>query len=145
VTQQRHKVKLNEINEFKSEPINNGEEISAKNSLISSIFSQINPFAQFVIQDIFQETEPTKPTESEQTESSPPDAIWTLHESLFKRNPQHQVNPDNLKKTSSQMFSVYKYYENPSLQVKSPYYTKKDDFVEVRELVPQIKFFDAPG
>jgi len=55
------------------------------------------------------------------------------------------VNPDNLKKTSSQMFSVYKYYENPSLQVKSPYYTKKDDFVEVRELVPQIKFFDAPG
>lgn len=25
VTQQRHKVKLNEINEFKSEPINNGE------------------------------------------------------------------------------------------------------------------------
>ena len=43
------------------------------------------------------------------------------------------------------MFSVYKYYENPSLQVKSPYYTKKDDFVEVRELVPQIKFFDAPG
>jgi len=55
------------------------------------------------------------------------------------------VNPDNLKKTSSQMFSVYKYYENPSLQVKSGYYTKKDDFVEVRELIPKIKFFDAPG
>ena len=29
--------------------------------------------------------------------------------------------------------------------MRSPYYTKKDDFVEVRELVPQIKFFDAPG
>lgn len=43
------------------------------------------------------------------------------------------------------MFSVYKYYENPSLQVKSGYYTKKDDFVEVRELIPKIKFFDAPG
>lgn len=42
------------------------------------------------------------------------------------------------------MFSVYKFYENPSLQVKSKYYTNKDDFVEVRELVPQIMFFDAP-
>ena len=43
------------------------------------------------------------------------------------------------------MFSVYKYYENPSMQVKGPHYTKKDDFVEVRELMPQTKFFDAPG
>jgi len=87
VTQQRHKVKLNEINEFKSELINATESISAKNGLISSIFSQINPFAQFVIQDIFQETEPSEPTESEPADSSSPDAIWTLHESLFKRSP----------------------------------------------------------
>lgn len=34
------------------------------------------------------------------------------------------------------MFSVYKYYENPGLQVKSPFYTQKDDFVEVKDLVP---------
>ena len=29
--------------------------------------------------------------------------------------------------------------------MKSTYYTKEEDFVQVRELVPQIKFFDAPG
>ena len=115
VTQQRHKVKLHEINEFQSEPISNGEEFSAKQSLISSIFSQINPFAQYVIQDIFQETEAAEADEAPEGASQAQDAHWTLHESLFKRNAQHQVNPDNLKKTSSQMFSVYKYYENPSL------------------------------
>jgi hypothetical protein len=38
VTQQRHKVKLDEINNFKEETADKGE-------LISAIFSQINPFA----------------------------------------------------------------------------------------------------
>ena len=45
------------------------------------------------------------------------------------------------------MFSVYKYYENPGMLVKSKYHkagTDEKDFVEVRELVPKIKFFDAP-
>ena len=34
---------------------------------------------------------------------------WTLHEDLFKT----AVNPDHLKKTSAQMFAVYKYYGDP--------------------------------
>ena len=42
------------------------------------------------------------------------------------------------------MFSVYKYYENPSLQVSSKFHNGSDDYVEVRDLVPKIKFFDAP-
>ena len=43
------------------------------------------------------------------------------------------------------MFSVYKYYENPAMLVKSNHHTdKNDEFMEVRELVPKIKFFDAP-
>ena len=42
------------------------------------------------------------------------------------------------------MFSVYKYYENPSLQVKSKYHIGNDEYTEVRELVPKIRFFDAP-
>jgi hypothetical protein len=42
------------------------------------------------------------------------------------------------------MFSVYKYYENPQLKVKSQAYTGKDEYVEVGELVPKIRFFDAP-
>ena len=55
------------------------------NSLMASIFSQINPFSQYVIQDIFEE---------EKAED------WQLHESLFKRE-GYEVNPDNLKKSSS--------------------------------------------
>jgi hypothetical protein len=43
------------------------------------------------------------------------------------------------------MFSVYKYYENPAMLVKSKHHTDgNDEFMEVRELVPKIKFFDAP-
>ena len=41
--------------------------------------------------------------------------IWQLHESLLKKGPDHEINPANLKKSSVQMFNVYKYYENPSL------------------------------
>ena len=69
---------------------------------------------------------------------------WHLHEDLFKKSPTHEVNPENLVKTSSQMFSVYKYFENPSLQVKSQHYRGSDDYVELRELVPKFGFFDAP-
>lgn len=42
------------------------------------------------------------------------------------------------------MFSVYKYYENPNLLVKSNYYTGKDEFVEIKSLVPNYQFYDAP-
>jgi len=42
------------------------------------------------------------------------------------------------------MFSVYKFYENPSMQVKSSYYRDTEDYTEVKELVPKIGFFDAP-
>ena len=42
------------------------------------------------------------------------------------------------------MFSVYKYYENPQLLVKSSAYTGSEEYMEVKELVPRVKFFDAP-
>jgi hypothetical protein len=66
---------------------------------MAQIFSQINPFSQFVIKDICEE---------EKSED------WNLHENLFKRE-NHEVNPENLIKSSSQMYSIYRYYENPSL------------------------------
>jgi len=46
-----------------------------------------------VIQDVNREA---KNQEEEETK----EALWYLHENLFKKNPTHQVNPDNLKKTS---------------------------------------------
>lgn len=51
VTQQRHKIKLDQIRDFTAE-IQNDKKLDARNSLISAVFSQINPFAQFVIQDV---------------------------------------------------------------------------------------------
>ena len=100
---------------------------------MTTVFSQINPFAQYVVRDIFEENEEKKD-----------EPIWHLHESTFKR-PDHEVNPENLKKSSSQMFTVYKYYENPSLQVKSPYYKQSDEYMQVGDLAPKFKFFHAPG
>jgi len=118
--------------------------VETQRSLISSLFSQINPFAQFVIRDVFEESvrasnKSRQPSGGEdQAEDASQAKNWQLHESLFKRNPQHQVNQENLLKSSAQMFSVYKFYENPGLLVKSKAYTDKDDFVEVRKLVPDI-------
>jgi hypothetical protein len=53
-------VKLDEINNFKEETADKGE-------LISAIFSQINPFAQFVIRDIYNENK-AAPAEVESKE-----------------------------------------------------------------------------
>ena len=41
------------------------------------------------------------------------------------------------------MYSIYKYYENPALQVKGNAYTNTDEYIEVKELFPKIKFFDG--
>lgn len=129
VTQQRHKVKLNEVNKFNQEQIatkdaDGNYQFDTKGSLITSIFSQINPFAQYVIQDVFEDSL-SKPDDKKASDQK---QKWELHESLFKKGPEHQVNKDNLIKTSSQMFTVYKYYENPNLLVKSKQYTGNDEF-----------------
>lgn len=148
VTQQRHKVKLNEVNRFNQQPIASLDEdgnskIDINGSLITSIFSQINPFAQFVIQDVFEDSKNAAATKENADDESNEDAKiekkkWELHESLFKKGPNHKVNPDNLVKSSSQMFSVYKYFENPALLVKSQMYTGKDEYKEIKQLVPNI-------
>ena len=146
VTQQRHKIKLDEVNTFEQAAIvkDDSKTVETQRSLISSLFSQINPFAQFVIRDVFEESvrasnKSQQPSGGEdQAEDASQARNWQLHENLFKRNPQHQVNQENLLKSSAQMFSVYKFYENPGLLVKSKAYTDKDDFVEVRKLVPDI-------
>lgn len=93
-----------------------------------------------MIKDLFEENAPAAPSQKAEEAL---EAEWRLHENLFKR-PGHEVKPENLVKTSYQMFSVYKYYENPMLQVRSKYHCGSDEFLEVRDLVPKIRFFDAP-
>lgn len=72
----------------------------------------MNPFAPYVIQDIM------KPNENK----------WLLHEELFKKNENQEVNPAFLEKNSAQMFGVYKYFENPDLKVKSEHYLEDAEY-----------------
>jgi len=82
---------LEEINNFK-------ESVAGKGELISAIFSQINPFSQYVIKDLQGENEAAQePKAEEAAEAEPP--LWNLHENLFKR-PNHEVKPETLVKTS---------------------------------------------
>lgn len=104
--------------------------------------SELNPFAQFVIEEIVSRR--TAGTEANQDEEEKLNSQWNLHEDVFKSNNQAVVNPEHLQKSSSQMFAVYKYYGDPSLKVKHAKHTKTSDYVEVKSLVEQQRFFDAP-
>lgn len=79
VTQQRHKVDLDVVNNFVQE-----EGTDIRKSLIPSIFAQVNPFAQYVIHDLMEEG---KEVDNEATAEE--ERIWHLHESLFKKGPDH--------------------------------------------------------
>jgi len=46
------------------------------------------------------------------------------------------VNPDTLKKTSAEMFKIYKFCSNPFIKVKSKVYTN-DEFVAIKDLFPE--------
>jgi len=125
VTQQRHKVYLDQVRKFEAKPIYDPElkQVNPKNNVISCLFSHINPFSQYVIQDIFEDEHLGRSSEeTKEPEGKKDERIWNLQEELFKKDPNHQVNLEHLIKSSSQMFSVYKYYESPSLMVKSQYY-----------------------
>ena len=57
-----------------------------------------------------------------------------LEESIFQK-PLGEVNEDTLKKTSSEMFVIYKYFSDPLIKVKSQKYTE-DKFVQIKDLFP---------
>lgn len=133
VNQQQSKMNIEQINLF-NDPEYVAEE-PKKEKLISMIFSEINPFSSFVIQEMMAGKKDEQPKEEE---------LWHLSEDMFKDNSNQAVNPDHLKKTSSQMYGIYKYLGDPSLLVKNELHTSKADFVEVKELMPGTKFFDMP-
>lgn len=139
--QQRHKVQLEEIESFETAAESADEMELAKQGLVSQLLSELNPFAQFVIEEIVSRRQ----GEATQDEEEKLNSQWNLHEDIFKSNNQTVVNPEHLQKSSSQMFAVYKYYGDPTLKVKSTKYTKTaDEYVEVKSLVEQQRFFDAP-
>lgn len=138
--QQRHKISLDEIESFETSIEDCDELEKTKQGLVSQILSELNPFAQFVIEEIVSRHQDSANRDEEEKLSSQ----WNLHEDIFKSNNQTVVNQDHLRKSSSQMFAVYKYYGDPTLKVKSSKYTKTEDYVEVKSLVELQRFFDAP-
>lgn len=85
-----------------------------------------------MIKDVFEGSKNTADAKEKSDAAAIQKKNWELHESLFKKGPNHKVNPVNLIKSSSQMFTVYKYCENPNLLVKSQTYTGKDNFQEIK-------------
>jgi len=93
-----------------------------------------------IVTDQVHKNDEPKEKEAEEEESR----VWTLHEDLFKNNSKTVVNPEHLKKSSAQMYAVYKYYGDLKMKVKNKSYTGTDEFVEVQSLVTTHNFFDAP-
>ena len=70
---------------------------------MSQLCSQLNPFSQFVIDEA---------VNMQSKRENDEERIWDLHEDLFKGQNQ-VINPEYLKKTSSQMYTIYKFYGDP--------------------------------
>lgn len=61
--------------------------------------------------------------------------LWELDEAIFK-NSKGEVKKENLFKTSSEMFVIYKYTNDPHMVVKSDKYTD-GEFTECKNLLPK--------
>lgn len=73
-----------------------------KGDLFKLLMASINPFAKFMMEE----------------ESNPDQKLWMLEPSIFSK-PADQIHEDNLRKSSSEMFVIYKYFSDPLIQVKS--------------------------
>ena len=79
-TQQRHKVSLQEVDDFVPEYSNDEIEM-VKHGLVSQLFSQLNPFSQFVIEEIV-----SSQVHKDEDKDDEETRMWHLHEDLFKNN-----------------------------------------------------------
>lgn len=88
----------------------------------------INPFSQYLIREM-------RDSASDKTATS--EKVWHLEESIF-RKPQGAAptKKENLIRTSSEMFVIYKFTNDPYMRVKSDKYTN-GRFVQVRDLFPR--------
>lgn len=78
------------------------------------MMTSINPFAKYVLEELVER----KKAEEEKLEKP-----WMLEESIFQKPPGTPVNQETLKKTSEEMFKIYKFCSNPYIKVKSQHYT----------------------
>ena len=90
-----------------------------KTTLFEKVMGSINPFSQYVIREL-----------KDQSNAK----LWELEESIFKK-PSGEVKRESLIRSSSEMFVIYKYTNDPFMQCKSDRYTQ-GKFVPFRDLFP---------
>lgn len=113
VTHEKHRIKMEHIAEMQPEQ-NQGD-------LFKQLMASINPFSKYVIDECQQQGEEEKP--------------WKLEPAIFTK-PAEQISEDSLKKTSSEMFVIYKFFSDPLIKVKSKEFTN-DEYAEIKDLFPK--------
>lgn len=124
VNTQSSKVKLEEIGKFE---VPTTEEIKQEDVKVTNLFEKvmgsINPFSQYIIREM---RDPVGQSDVK---------LWELEESIFNK-PLGEVKRESLFRSSSEMFVIYKYTNDPLMLVKSDRYTE-GKFVPVRALFPK--------
>jgi len=119
VSHEKHRIRLEDIANWNVQE----EEKQDPGFLVKQLMACINPFASYVL------TECRDKNESLQKH-------WTLEESIFK-NPVSAAEQDQrLKKSSAEMFAIYKYVGDPLLKVKSERYTGTEDYTPIESFFP---------
>lgn len=65
-----------------------------------------------------------------------------MEESIFQKPPGETVKQENLCKTSSEMFVIYKFTNDPFMKVKSTKYTK-DEYKCIKDLYTEQSLLET--
>ena len=123
VTNESLKLKMEPIGQVQTDPDTvGGDGFTRKQHLFSRLLTSINPFAQFVLQEMVCQ------------DSRAETQLWELDEKILQRHPDEKIKKEHLLKTSSEMFSIYMYTKDPTMQIKSEKYTA-GEFKAVKDLV----------
>lgn len=93
------------------------EAAKIESNLLSKLLGSLNPFSQYLISEII---------------SGEDGKVWELDEAMFQGQ---TIRKENLVKSTSEMFVIYKYTNDPKMVVKSAKYTD-GLFTECRNLLP---------
>ena len=79
--------------------------LNCQQQLFSRLLTSINPFAQFIIQELVEQNQGAKIGGEKH---------WELDEAIFKK-PPGTVKKENLYRTSAEMYSIYIYAKDPMM------------------------------
>ena len=119
----QQKLKMDVIASIKDDDSVKGG-LNCQQQLFSRLLTSINPFAQFIIQELVEQKQGTK---------IGGEKYWELDEAIFKK-PPGTVKKENLYRTSAEMYSIYIYAKDPMMQIKSDKYTD-GEFKPVKDLI----------